>query len=110
MKLFSRKNKAPYKIKLVERIQYVGGSEKAQQDLQRLEERKQEFIEEAKKQLIKQSQDKIYDLKQFDGLLTDKEKNDIISNIEINPFIDVDKDIVIPYINIRQAIRRAHAY
>ena len=110
MGLFSKKDEVPYKVKLVERIQYVGGSEKAQQDLQQLEQRKQEFIEEAKKQLVKISQDKIFSMQKFDGLLTDYEKKEIIKNIETNPFLNIDNDVVIPYINIRQAIRRAHAY
>ena len=110
MGLFSKKDAVPYKVKLVERIQYVGGSAEAQQDLQRLEERKHEFIEQAKKQLVQISQDKIFSLQKFNGLVTDQEKKEIIKNIETNPFLNIDNDVVIPYINIRQAIRRAHAY
>ena len=107
MSLFSKKDKLPYKIKLVERIQYLTGSE---QDLAKLESRKQEFIEEAKIQLVEQSNQKLLELSKWGEYLTLDEKELISQKIKDNPFIDVDKDFKIPYYNIRQAIRRAHAY
>jgi len=107
MSLFSKKDKLPYKIKLVERIQYLAGSE---QDLQKLEQRKQDFIEEAKVQLVEQATKKKLMIKEWGEYLTDKEKEIIIKTIDDNPFFDVDKDFKIPYYNIRRAIRRAHAY
>lgn len=110
MSLFSKKDKLPYKIKLVERIQYLAGSAEAQEDLRKLEERKNEFIEEAKTQLIEQSQKKIALLTRYKTMLTEKEKDLLVQTIKNNPFFDIDKDLQIPYINIRKAIRRAHAY
>ena len=107
MSLFSKKDKLPYKIKLVERIKYVAGSG---QDLQKLEQRKQEFIEEAKVQLVEQAQEKLLQLSKWGDYLTASEKEKIGIQIKNNPFLDVDKDLKIPYINIRRAIRRAHAY
>jgi len=107
MSLFSKKDKLPYKIKLVERIQYLAGSE---QDLQKLEARKQEFIEEAKVQLVEQSNQKLLQISKWADYLTEQEKQKISQKIKDNPFIDIDNDLKIPYYNIRQAIRRAHAY
>lgn len=107
MSLFSKKDKLPYKIKLVERIQYLAGSE---QDLQKLEARKQEFIEEAKVQLVEQSNQKLLQISKWADYLTEQEKQKISQKIKDNPFIDIDNDFKIPYYNIRQAIRRAHAY
>ena len=107
MSLFSKKDKLPYKIKLVERIQYLAGSE---QDLQKLEARKQEFIEEAKVQLVEQSNQKLLQISKWADYLTEQEKQKISQMINDNPFIDIDNDLKIPYYNIRQAIRRAHAY
>ena len=107
MSLFSKKNKLPYKIKLVERIQYLASSE---QDLQKLEQRKQEFIEEAKLQLVEQANQKLLQISEWGDYLTLKEKEIITQKIKDNPFIDVDNNFKIPYINIRRAIRRAHAY
>ena len=107
MSLFSKKDKLPYKIKLVERIQYLAGSE---QDLQKLEQRKQEFIEEAKLQLVEQANQKLLQISEWGDYLTLKEKEIITQKIKDNPFIDVDNNFKIPYINIRRAIRRAHAY
>jgi len=107
MSLFSKKDKLPYKIKLVERIQYLAGSE---QDLQKLEARKQEFIEEAKVQLVEQSSQKLLQISKWGEYLTEQEKQKISQKIKDNPFIDIDNDFKIPYYNIRQAIRRAHAY
>lgn len=107
MSLFSKKDKLPYKIKLVERIQYVAGSERERQEL---ETRKQEFIEEAKIQLVEQSNKKIMAMSKWGDFMTEQEKIIISEKIKQNPFIDIDKDIKIPYYNIRRAIRRAHAY
>ena len=107
MSLFSKKDKLPYKIKLVERIQYLAGSE---QDLQKLEARKQEFIEEAKVQLVEQSNQKLLQISKWADYLTEQEIQKISQKIKDNPFIDIDNDFKIPYYNIRQAIRRAHAY
>ena len=107
MSLFSKKDKLPYKIKLVERIQYLAGSE---QDLQKLEQRKQDFIEEAKVQLVEQANQKLLQISEWGDYLTLKEKEIITQKIKDNPFIDVDNNFKIPYINIRRAIRRAHAY
>ena len=107
MGLFSKKNKLPYKIKLVERIQYIAGSE---QDLQKLEQRKQEFIAEAKLQLVEQSNQNLIEVGKHADVLTFSEKQKLTQKIKDNPFFDIDKDLQIPYINIRRAIRRAHAY
>lgn len=107
MGLFSKKSKPPYKVKLVERIQYLAGSEA---DLKRLEDRKQEFIEEAKLQLVEQTNKKILELSKYSDVLTNSEKQLLLAKIKDNPFFDIDKDLQIPYTNIRQAIRRAHAY
>ena len=107
MGLFSKKSTIPYKVKLVERIQYLAGSE---EDLKRLEKRKQDFIEEAKQQLVHQSQQKIVQVSKYSNILTQSEKDKIVQKIDNNPFFDIDNDLKIPYINIRQAIRRAHAY
>lgn len=106
MSLFS-KNKLPYKIKLVERIQYIAGSEAEREEL---EARKQEFIEEAKLQLVEESNKKIMLMSKWGDLMTEQEKETVSQKIKKNPFIDIDKDIKIPYYNIRKAIRRAHAY
>ena len=107
MSLFSKKDKLPYKIKLVERIQYLAGSD---QDLQKLEQRKQEFIEEAKLQLVEQANQKLIQISKYADVLTFSEKQKLTQKIKDNPFFDIDKDLQIPYINIRRAIRRAHAY
>ena len=107
MSLFSKKDKLPYKIKLVERIQYLAGSEV---ERQKLEARKQEFIEEAKLQLVETANKKIMTMSKWGGIMTESEKEIITEKIKQNPFIDIDKDIKIPYYNIRKAIRRAHAY
>ena len=107
MGLFSKKDKLPYKIKLVERIQYLAGSE---EDLKKLEQRKNEFIEEAKLQLVEQTNQKLLAVSKYSKLLTDEEKQILTQKIKNNPFFDIDKDLQIPYINIRTAIRRAHAY
>ena len=107
MGLFSKKDKLPYKIKLVERIQYLAGSE---EDLKKLEQRKNEFIEEAKLQLVEQANQKLLAVSKYSKLLTDEEKQILAQKIKNNPFFDIDKDLKIPYINIRTAIRRAHAY
>ena len=107
MSLFSKKDKLPYKIKLVERIQYLAGSEAERQEL---EARKQEFIEEAKLQLVETANKKIMAMSKWGELMTESEKEMISEKIKQNPFIDIDKDIKIPYYNIRKAIRRAHAY
>ena len=107
MSLFSKKDKLPYKIKLVERIQYLAGSEVERQEL---EARKQEFIEEAKLQLVEESNKKIMLMSKWGDVLTEEEKQMISEKIKKNPFIDIDKDVKIPYYNIRKAIRRAHAY
>lgn len=107
MGLFSNKNKLPYKIKLVERIQYMAGSE---QDLKKLESRKQEFIEEAKQQLVELASQRLVELNKYSNVLTTIEKKLLSETIENNPFFDIDKDLKIPYYNIRKAIRRAHAY
>lgn len=111
MGLFSKnKDSLPYKIKLVERIDYVAGSKEAQDDLRRLEQRRQEFIEEAKLQLVEESNKKIMMISKWGDLMTEDEKQMIIEKITQNPFLNIDKDIKIPYSNIRRAIRRAHAY
>ena len=107
MSFFSKKDKLPYKIKLVERIQYIAGSEV---ERQKLEARKQEFIEEAKLQLVETANKKIMTMSKWGGIMTESEKEIITEKIKQNPFIDIDKDIKIPYYNIRKAIRRAHAY
>jgi len=107
MSLFSKKDKLPYKIKLVERIQYLAGS---QEDLAKLESRKQEFIEEAKVQLVEQANHKLVQISKYNDVLTENEKSQLIQKIKDNPFFDIDKDLKIPYTNIRRAIRRAHAY
>lgn len=107
MSLFSNKNKLPYKIKLVERIQYLSGSE---DDLKKLESRKNEFIEEAKVQLVEQANQKLILVQEWSDYLTEEEKKVVVQRVKDNPFIDVDKDLKIPYYNIRKAIRRAHAY
>ena len=107
MGLFSKKDKLPYKIKLVERIQYLAGSE---EDMKKLEQRKDEFIEEAKLQLVEQTNQKLLAVSKYSKLLTDEEKQILTQKIKNNPFFDIDKDLQIPYINIRTAIRRAHAY
>ena len=107
MSFFSKKDKLPYKIKLVERIQYLAGSEV---ERQKLEARKQEFIEEAKLQLVETANKKIMTMSKWGGIMTESEKEIITEKIKQNPFIDIDKDIKIPYYNIRKAIRRAHAY
>ena len=107
MSLFGKKNKLPYKIKLVERIQYMAGSEA---ERQQLEERKQEFIEEAKQQLVETSNKKIMAISKWGDLMTEDEKQMISEKITQNPFLNIDNDIKIPYYNIRKAIRRAHAY
>jgi hypothetical protein len=107
MSLFSKKDKAPYKIKLVERIQYLAGSEK---DLEKLEQRKSQFIEEAKIQLVEQSNQKLMLVSKYSKWLLEKEKQMLITKIKDNPFFDIDKDLEIPYYNIRKAIGRAHAY
>ena len=107
MSLFGKKNKLPYKIKLVERIQYLAGS---QEDLAKLESRKQEFIEEAKVQLVEQANQKLVQISKYNDVLTENEKSQLIQKIKDNPFFDIDKDLQIPYTNIRRAIRRAHAY
>lgn len=107
MSLFSKKDKLPYKIKLVERIQYITGTDA---DIKKLESRKQEFIEEAKLQLVEQSHKKLLQISKWGDYLTAEEKEKITEQVKNNPFLDVDNDLKIPYINIRQAIRRAHAY
>jgi len=107
MGLFSKKSKLPYKVKLVERIQYLAGSEA---DLQKLEERKKEFIEEAKLQLVEQANQKVLLVNKYSNILTVEEKKKLVEKIKNNPFFNIDKDLQIPYINIRKAIRRAHAY
>jgi len=107
MGLFSKKSKLPYKVKLVERIQYLAGSEA---DLQKLEERKKEFIEEAKLQLVEQANQKVLLINKYSNILTVEEKKKLVEKIKNNPFFNIDKDLQIPYINIRKAIRRAHAY
>ena len=107
MGLFSKKDKLPYKIKLVERIQYLAGSE---EDMKKLEQRKDEFIEEAKLKLFEQANQKLLAVSKYSKLLTDEEKQILTQKIKNNPFFDIDKDLQIPYINIRTAIRRAHAY
>lgn len=110
MGLFSKKDEIPYKIKLVERIQYVGGSEEAQQQLQQLEAHKQQLMDEAKQQLVEQSRTtlKILQSSMLDKLLTAQEKQNITEMIKHDPYIDLDK-LAVPYYNIRKAIRRAHA-
>ena len=110
MSLFSKKDKLPYKIKLVERIQYLAGSAEAQEDLRKLEKRKKEFIEEAKVQLVELSNKRLVELNKYSNILTIEEKKLLSETIEHNPFFDIDKNLKIPYYNIRKAIRRAHAY
>ena len=107
MSLFSKKNKLPYKIKLVERVQYLTGTEN---EIKKLEKRKQEFIEEAKLQLVEQANKKILQVSKDADVLTVQEKEQLIQKIKDNPFFSIDNDLRIPYYNIRKAIRRAHAY
>ena len=110
MSFFSRdkhKDKLPYKVKLVERIQYVSNTEKS---LEKLEQRREEFIKEAKVQLVEQANEKIIQVSKLADVLTVHEKHRLIQKIKDNPFFDIDKDLQIPYSNIRRAIRRANAY
>jgi len=108
-----------YTIKLVERIEYRSIEQKnLDNDIQKFNQEKIEFqqekenlIDQAKRELLDDAKKsaQILDQRQQDMLITDQEKQIYQEKLKQDPYIDLDK-LPVPYYNIRQAIRRAHAY